>query len=192
MTNLEAVNTILRAIGQVPVSDVPTTGFSDGKIAFDVLEEYANELQSEGYEFNTHERVELLPDVNGNITVPGQYIRITASDHYNRYTVRGNRIYDLIKDTDVFSDSVEVSAVELLPFEQLPFTLQRYVTIRAARVFANRVIGAGEQNSYNQEDEVRARLAWLNAVAEDEDMNVLSNNDRVRPNSYRPYKTLVR
>jgi hypothetical protein len=160
-------------------------------MALSVLEEYAKELQLEGYEFNTDEQLELVPNVDNEIVV-NDFIRVTAYSQWERYTLRGNRVYDLTKRTYKFDKPIKVTAVYLVPFEDLPLTLQRYVAIRSARVFANRVIGAGEQNNYNQEDEVRARIAWLNTVSEDMDLNVLSNQNHVSGLNYRPYQAMIR
>ena len=192
MNELEAVNTILRTIGQVPVLAIPDSGMSDARLAYETLTAYTKELQTEGYEFNTDDDVKLTPDNQGVVRVPENAIRVWSYNPSHRYTVRAGTLYDLGNRTGTFTEPIKVSMVTLRPFEELPYTLQRYVVIRSARVFANQTIGAQEQNSYNQEDEVRARLAWLNSLAEDMDLNVLSSTSHTKGNVYRPYNTMRR
>lgn len=191
-TQLEAVNTMLRSIGQYKVETIPAGGTSDARMAADVLDEYTRELQTDGYDFNSTEGEELPIDVDGKIPVPLDTIRLNATDGFLRVTPRSGFLYNLDEQTDVFDAPVKVDRVFQVDFELLPYVLKRYVVIRSSRVFTNRVVGAGELNAYNQEDEVRARLAWMNSVAEDMQLNVLSTRTHHRPNTTRPINSLYR
>lgn len=192
MNELEAVNRMLRSIGQVPVSSIPDSGQSDSRIAAEVLKDYTIELQQDGYDFNTDEALELTPDVSGVIVIPSDVLRIIPTYRRNRYTIRDGKLYDLDKRSNIFEFAAKVKAIRKVPFEGLPYPLQNYVTVRSARVFANRMIGAPEQNGYNSEDEARARITWLNTVAEDMSLNILSGPDHHRPDSFSPYQALLR
>ena len=192
MNELTAVNKMLRSIGQVPVRELPDGGQSDARVARDTLLDYALELQQEGYDFNTDEKVKLEPDVSGLIPFTDDVLRIKPSGYGRRYTIRNRRLYSLDDKTDIFDNPQELDIIRQVPFEELPFSLQNYVVIRAARVFANQVVGAPEQNGYNSEDEARARIAWLNTVAEDMHLNLLSDSGHQRPRSSQPYQALTR
>lgn len=181
MNNLEAVNTLLRIIGQVPVAIIPSNVLSDAAIAQEILIEYAEELQFEGYTFNTVREVILTPDVAGNLTVlprASDYRVLTVRPYYTHRRVAlqpDGKLLDLDNNSLVFNQPLTVDIVYSVKFEFLPPALQRYVIIRAGRVFANRMVGAQEQNAYNGEDEARARSAWLQQVAYDDDLNVFSS-----------------
>lgn len=192
ISELEAVNRMLRVIGQVPVAFIPESGQSDSRIALEVLKEYAVELQQDGYDFNTLSEVSLEPGAGGFIAIPANVLRVIPYNPQNRYTVRSGRLFDLDKRTDVFTAPAVVTLITKVDFESLPYPLQNYVVIRASRVFSNRVVGAPEQNGYNSEDEARARITWLNTVAEDMQLNLLSNDTHHRPHTFRPYQAIAR
>ena len=192
MTELEAVNTMLRAIGQVPVINIPPSGQSDSRVALDILNENAKEFQAEGFDFNQNTGEELTPTVDSLIVLPVGTVRVTSYYPYQRFVERGGLLYDLDRATTEFTQPVKVNRVFVLPFEELPYALQRYVNIRSARVFASRAVGAQELNSYLGEEEVRARLQWLQAQAVDMDLNVLSTSSHHRPNVFQPYRSIIR
>jgi hypothetical protein len=189
---LVAVNTMLRVIGQVPVTFIPDNGLSDAAIAKEVLVEYSNELQSEGYDFNMLTKTTLTPDSSGFIPIAADVIRVKPYYSYQRFTVRSSRLFNLDKNTDVFTSPVLVNMIRLVSFESLPELLARYVTIRAARVFGTRVVGSSEQNGYTQEDEARARSVWLNAVSEDMELNLLSDSTHHRLGTFTASSILSR
>lgn len=58
-TELEAVNTILSTIGEAPLNTLTGSLPVDGTIAKNVLSEVAREVQSQGWHFNTHNKVTL-------------------------------------------------------------------------------------------------------------------------------------
>lgn len=182
LTRLEAVNTMLMVIGQAPVKSIPDQGISDSTQASKVLDEYTRELQSSGYDFNSFSSVEYTPNSNGNIALPDSIIRAdTARESSCKDVVvkvsQGSKfLYDKENNTFVFNGSIHLDVIERVDFENLPYTLQRYVVIRAARVFSNRVVGAQEINGYTQEDEARARAEWLTEVSQDENLNVFNYN----------------
>lgn len=192
MTELEAINTMLRAIGQVPVRDISDSPTSDSNIAQQVLNEYTVELQTDGYDFNTDTKVVVSPNNSQKIFITSEVIRVWNYYNYPRLTVRNSRLYNLDDRTENFDQDQTINQIVSVPFVDLPPVLQRYVVIRAARVFGNRVVGAGEINAYNQEDESRARLAWLNALSEDMQLNVLSTSSHHRQPTFRPSHVLRR
>lgn len=183
-TELKAVNTMLRSIGQVPVQDISDSPISDSRIALEILREYTDELQSEGYDFNTTEALKLSPNSDGEIFVPINTHRVRPTESHPRVTIRQSKLYDLDNQTFIFTGPIKVDTQFCVPYPELPPTLQRYVVIRASRVFGNRVVGAGELNAYGQEDEARARIMWLNAVSEDMALNVLSSSSHHRPSTF--------
>ena len=58
-TELEAVNTILSTIGEAPLSTLTGSLPVDGTTAKNVLNEINREVQSAGWQFNSHYKVDL-------------------------------------------------------------------------------------------------------------------------------------
>ena len=85
-TEIDAVNFILGAIGQAPVTTLEATN-PDVAIAYDVLINTSKEVQSEGWTYNTEYHYELVPDaVTKHIAVPSTmiYADISKDDTANR------------------------------------------------------------------------------------------------------------
>ena len=57
MTELEAVNILLTTIGEAPVNTLTGNQVTDVSIANQVLNEVSREVQSQGWHFNTEQRV---------------------------------------------------------------------------------------------------------------------------------------
>ena len=54
---------------------------------------------------------------------------------------RGGLVYDVTNNTDKFDGQIEVEAIVLVPFEELPEAFREYITIKSARLFATRYLG---------------------------------------------------
>ena len=75
---LAAVNQILGAVGQAPVTTLDQTN-PDVAIAYDTLVEVNREIQSEGWVFNTEEEYPFNQDVNGEILIPDNILLLDLS-----------------------------------------------------------------------------------------------------------------
>ena len=67
-TELSAVNAILGAIGQSPITSLNFTNPEIGFI-YNLLRDANVDLQSEGWHFNTEKHVTFTPDSNGKIEI---------------------------------------------------------------------------------------------------------------------------
>ena len=90
--------------------------------------------------------------------------------------VRGSRLYDREKHTYVFTDAVKVDMTILLTFDELPEVARNYVTIRASRIFQERVVGSDTLHAFNSQDEARAMVSLMEYEADTADLNILSGN----------------
>ncbi len=84
-TQLEAVNTMLSAIGETPTTaDIITANSSaDVVMAVQILDEVTKEVESQGWNFNTEYDVELVPDAVGKGAQGMVHIAGIGSDVYN-------------------------------------------------------------------------------------------------------------
>ncbi len=64
-TELEAVNGMLSAIGEAPISDVDAATQADVEMAVNILRDTCREIQSLGWKFNTEHALAVAPSVSG-------------------------------------------------------------------------------------------------------------------------------
>jgi hypothetical protein len=160
-TELEAVNTILSTIGEAPLSTLTGSLPVDGTTAKNILNEISREVQSAGWHFNTQYKVDLTRDANNKIPVGTDVVRVELNNRYDKssYDVvqRGTYLFNLAKNSETFEqDFTENTLIYLLQFEDLPEQARRYITIRSARVFHDRTLGANTLHKFSSEDEARS------------------------------------
>ena len=180
-SELEAINTILSTIGEAPLSSLTGSLPVDGTIAKNVLNEINREVQSSGWHFNTHYKATLTRDASNKIPVASNVLRVELDPNYyskSSYDIvqRNNYIYNLAENTDIFDkDFEDVTIVYLLDFQDIPEQAKRYITIRSARVFHDRTLGATSLHKFSQEDEARALIVLKQAEASTGDYTIFDN-----------------
>ena len=150
-TELSAVNSILGSIGQAPVTtlgavttDVTNSGqeivntYANPQIAIihNLLMEVTKDVQNEGWHFNKQDNKKVSPDGNGNFLIPNNYLRYDVHGGlYDRNldVVRKNgKLWDNVKDSDVFTGDLYFDITYLLDFNDVPPAIQRYIIARAS------------------------------------------------------------
>jgi len=85
LTELNAVNSILGAIGQTPVTTLdlenPETSF-----VYQLLQECNRDVQDEGWVFNREDYYPLTPNSVGEIHIPANILRMDVSENDVYYT----------------------------------------------------------------------------------------------------------
>ena len=161
-SELEAVNTILSTIGESPLNTLSGSLPVDGTIAKNVLSEVSREVQSQGWHFNTHYKVPLSRDTNNKIPLATNIVRVEIDPRqYSKVSYdivqRNNFLFNLAKNEDTFDTNFkDATAVYLLPFDEIPEQAKRYITIRSARIFHDRTLGANTIHKFSQEDEAKS------------------------------------
>ena len=161
-SELEAVNTILSTIGESPLNTLSGSLPVDGTIAKNVLSEVSREVQSQGWHFNTHYKVTLTRDTDNKIPLATNIVRVEVDPRrYSKVSYdivqRNNFLYNLAKNEETFDTNFkDATAVYLLPFDEIPEQAKRYITIRSARIFHDRTLGANTIHKFSQEDEAKA------------------------------------
>lgn len=157
LTKLDAVNRILRAAGEYPVSTLAVTGSNDVTIAVQTLDEVTIQCQVQGLNCNTVETT-YLPDTAGKIYIPDNTLHIdTVGIDYPRNIVQRGRtptyLFDVDNNTDVFEIGVEirVKITLSLDFEDLPTAEQFEITDQAARMYQMATVGELSQDKLLQE-----------------------------------------
>ena len=180
-SELDAVNIMLGTIGESPINSLDAaTGVVDAVTARAILSEVSVQVQEEGWHFNTEYEFILTPSLDSKeIYVPANAIEVDASA-YDRndidVAIRGNRLYDRKNKTFQFQQDIKADLTILLEFNELPQAARHYITVRAARVFQQRVIGSDTLGSFTEKDEARALRSMRRYESKTADYNILTGN----------------
>ena len=183
-TKLEAVNVMLTSIGEAPVNSL-ISGLEDAELAETILESVNKETQSKGWIFNTELKVTLGLNADNEIVLPTNYLRVdtrpTLRSSSKDIVERGRKLYDRIANSYVFTSGVQVDAVILLDFTDIPEVARRYITIRSARIFQDRVLSSTNIHGFQLVDEQQAYIELQDYQAETADFNIFDNYDTFAP-----------
>lgn len=181
-TKLNAVNTILSVVGEPPINsltgDAATN--SDAVLAQNILDEISREVQSQGWHFNTVNDVPMAPDTSGTILIGNTVVRLDSNDTKYDLVLRGTTLYDRKNRTSTFTDSIKCTVVYLLDFTELPEPAKRLITIRSARVFQDRLVGAQEHHAFTLRDEQMALFSMREFEMDTADPSIFDNDDVYR------------
>ena len=179
-TKLEAVNVLLSCIGEAPVNSL-TSGLVDAETAETILDSVSREVQSQGWGFNTDYEREFTLDANNQIQIASDVLRIDMAERRTSeldVVARGSKLYNRATNSFYFDpsiSSVKMNAVVLLSFDDLPEAARRYVTVRSARIFQDRVVGSDTLHAFHQRDELMALVELKDADSEVNDHNIFDN-----------------
>lgn len=172
MTELDAVNTLLRAIGQVGVSSLlPAASNASVDTALRELRSTSRDVQKRGWHFNTLIGFPLSRSPAGHIELPLNTLRVDTVIGMNKTDVaqRGRKLYDRVNHTLVFQEDLKVDLVEALEWEDLPVGAQWYITVKAARRFATSSLASDTAFRFTTDDEKQALVDLEQEDAENDD-----------------------
>lgn len=173
MTELEAVNVLLTTIGEQPVNTLIGNQVTDVKIAEQIINEVSREVQSQGWHFNTEDNVPLAPDVNSEVNIPATAARIDLPD--TDVTIRNGKLYNLTDRTFSFDTTVYATVVYFQDFLALPDAAKRYISIRASRVFSDRMINSETMHKMLARDEQKALTDLKEFEGDTGDFNMMDS-----------------
>ncbi len=180
-TQLQAVNSMLSTIGEAPVNSL-SSGLVDAETAETVLNEVSRDVQSFGWNFNSEPDVTAAKDSNGKVPLATNVLRadLASSEtkyrsNKNEYVQRGAFMYDKVQHTDIINKDLKLDIVYMLDFTQIPEVARRYITIKAARLFQERVVGSDNLSAMNRADEQQALFALKEMESENGDYNIFDD-----------------
>ena len=181
-TKLNAINTILSVVGEPPLNDLTgdASRNADAVLALNILDEVTRELQSAAWHFNTEHEVPLVPDTDGTIAISNKVVRVDMDSSKYDLVLRGSTLYDRKGRTSSFTETLKATVVYLLNFEELPEAAKRFVTIRSARLFQDRLIGEPNHHAYTSRDEQVAWFALREYEMDTADYTIFDNYDVFR------------
>ena len=196
-TELESINIMLAAIGEAPINSLTGTLPVDARLAQSTLTEVNKEVQSEGWSFNTEIDVTLTRDASKQIALPQDVLRVDANIHQHP-TIdpiqRGLKLYDRLNNKYEFDEDLICTIVYLRTFSEIPEPARRYIIIKAARVFVDRLVSDQGLRTYTQQDETRARAILMETDLCNADHNVLRGDPSLTSvfDTYSPANAIIR
>jgi len=196
-TELEAINIMLAAIGEAPVNSLTGTVPVDVRLAQSTLTEFNREIQSEGWSFNTEIDVTFTRDASKQIALPQNVLRVDANIHQHP-TIdpiqRGLKLYDRLNNKFEFDEDLICTVIYLRTFEEIPEPARRYINIKAARVFVDRLVTDDGLRTYTEQDETRARAILMETDLANGDHNILRGDPSLTSvfDTYSPANGLIR
>ena len=187
-TELSAVNSILGAIGQSPIT---TLNFQNPEISF-----IYNLLRDEGWHFNTEKHIKFSPDADGKIAIGDDILSMDLNENNVKRTFnlvrRNGFLYDKIDHTDVFTADVDLDVVRLYNFEDLPIIFRRYIIYRAARVAATQLVANPALVKLLAVQEQQGRAALVEYECNQADHSMFGFEDDTAYQTYQPWRNLRR
>jgi hypothetical protein len=128
-TELDAVNLMLRAIGESRVLTLEDATHEDAADALELLRHWNMTVQEQGWRFNVREKVLLLRDGSNNILVPAATLKVeTTGDSWDvRASYIDGKLFDVTNDTFVWTKDVYVNLTTHYDFAKIPQSARNYI-----------------------------------------------------------------
>ena len=196
-TELECINIMLAAIGEAPINSLTGTLPVDARLAQSTLTEVNKEVQSEGWSFNTEIDVTLTRDASNHVALSIDVLRVDPNIHHHTdidAIQRGLKLYDRLNNKYDFAKDLICTVVYFRTFEEIPEPARRYITIKAARIFVDRLVSDDGLRTYTQQDETRARAILMETDLSNADHNLLRGDPSLTSvfDTYNPSRALIR
>lgn len=171
-TELDAVNVLIRSIGEEPYASlVPSPGPDADKALGAIQEEYLS-LLTRGWHWNREYALPLTLASDSTVAIPENALEVTRAyfqpqDSVGNFDITdfdvrttgsppAKKLYDLVRHTFTFEHAPYVDMLLIVPWCDLPQAARRVITLEAAQRFQ-----AGDQASsvvfkVNEEDLIKA------------------------------------
>jgi len=132
MTEIDAINRMLRYIGELPVpSGVTIDSLNEGHeaiMARTILYETLREEQEEKWWFNNF-TINYIPSIDGYITLPQNVIAFESTE----YMKEGGNLYNITAMSAIFTNPVELSVRLEITFDNIPDIFRTYIVLIASK-----------------------------------------------------------
>lgn len=178
-TQLEAINEMLSSIGEAPINTLVGALPAEVQVAVSTLHNTSRKVQLKGWWFNEEEDFELARTVDNEVIVPGNTINIdlTNEKHNVDLVERDGKLYDKVSHSFELSFNPKCTITFFLSWDELPEAAREYIKIKAARIYQQRTIGAGDHYQFTKNDEAEAFALLLELDAANGDYTIFDNYD---------------
>lgn len=144
-------------------------------MAVSVLEETDQQVQEEGWYFNTDPNYTFSADAyTGEVRVPLNTARFKVYD-YPGMAYRDGKIYDRHNSTFNIGHALTGALVQYLEFEALPEEAKAYIVARSARKLYTRIVGSQDSAQALAYEESQARANLQNYDCEEAGYSMLDD-----------------
>lgn len=181
LSELKAVNLILKAIDEPPVSNLLLSGLLPLERAKASLEEASLSVQTTGWTFNTEYEYPLARQLDKTITLPENVIRVDVDDRHTQVdpVLRGIRLYDRKNHSYSFDKDLTGTVILALDWDELPQPARHYIALHAACSLQGPMSVAAELIRGTQEERQAAWLGLQQSEADESDANMLRDSNSV-------------
>ena len=195
---LSAVNAILGAIGQAPVTNLNFQNPEIGLI-YDIFKQCNVDVQNESWHFNREDHWPAPVTANGTVLVPANALQMDVSGgeriRSTDVVLRNNVLYDKIRHSNDFSEyapSIACDMVWLLDFEKIPAVYQRYITLMASVRAATQLVTNGDLTKLLSDQLAQARASCIQYDTDMGDPTYMGWPELTAYRPFQPYQTLNR
>ena len=205
-TELSAVNSILGAIGQAPITQLkdPVTGAITNanpeiQFIYNLLKDASIDVQSEGWHFNKEEHVEFPVDsTTKKVTIPADVVRLDFHNNHHERTYnfvrRKGVLYHKITHKDEFPDVEKfvLDVTKIYEFEDLPPVFRRHITYRASRMAATQLVANPQLVQLLQTQEGLSRASLMEYECNQGNHSMFGFPEDTVYTTYQPWRNLPR
>lgn len=192
-TKLKAVNILLAGMGENAIESLDAAQSGLAQKAIDALDETSRSLQVRGWFWNSEEDYPLNPDINSEVPLPVNTIRVARVWHSggDQLVQRGQRLYNRTDHTYTFpqGETVKVDIVLFLDWDDLPefakhaiiYVAQKRLQMRELTSTAiDAAIESDLQNAIAQLEQAEDAQGPANSLTDSQDLTALHGNIRRR------------
>lgn len=178
-SELSYVNKVLQAVGLGEVSTTTQTRTSTQALA--VLRREAQDMQAEGWYFNTDYDVEIAP-IGSEVAVPADALRIDPMDPSLDLVERNGKMFDKSTGGGTYTITAthKYRVIRNITFSELPADAQDYAAARAAVRLQATLYGDRQQDAILRNEEMRARAKLFHTESRNSEANALQNSFSAR------------
>jgi hypothetical protein len=195
-TELDAINYILGAVGQAPVTSLDQLN-PDVAIAYDALLQANRQIQEEGWTFNWEYEYPFTPDNDGYIGIPFNVLQLDLSDLYENRGIeavkRDGKLYNKTDHTFIWPKQVKCDVMWLFNFDDVPPIIQHYIQAKAALEASQQMVGDTAMFQMLSTKVSQTKASAIEYETSQGDYSFFGRSlGMTYYNSYQPYQTLIR
>jgi hypothetical protein len=197
-TELSAVNAILGAIGQSPITSISGAS-ANPEVAFiyNLLRDCNVDIQSEGWHFNSEKHVKYTPDsTSKKIAIGNNILKADLHDGWSDRTYdvvnQAGFLYDKYDHTLEWDDPIYLDIIKLITYEDIPEVFKRYVVYKASTRAATQLVGNPQLVQLLQTQEALARATCLEYECNQGNHSMFGFPEDTIYDTYQPWRNLRR
>ena len=195
MANIQSVNDVLGAIGQSPIQSLD---YVNPEISYvvGIIDETNRDLQNEGWVWNREQYFPVLPNVDNEILIPLNALRVDISDGQVWRTTdvvrRQGKLYDKLNHSSKFYEQVLCDIVWLLDYDDLPPAAQRFIVAHSKTRAAMQLLTNPELTQLLSSDAQLSRATLMEYECNQGDYTWFGTPYGTVHETYKPYEVMIR